>query len=86
MPFFRIIKMKEIVNKVLLAGDIFMLERHLKQPIALGEPGFIYSGCGNFSKNKKIIEKFKETGDTNYIYKNELDEACFQHSMAYGDL
>ena len=78
--------MKEIVNKVLLAGDIFMLERHLKQPIALGEPGFIYSSCGNFSKNKKIIEKFKETGDTNYIYKNELDEACFQHGMAYGDL
>ena len=78
--------MKEIVNKVLLADDIFMLERHLKQPTPLGEPGFTYSACGNFSKSKKIIEKFKETGDTKYIYKNELDEACFQHDMVYGDL
>ena len=31
------------------------------------------------------IQKFKEIGDTNYIYKNELDIACFQHDMAYGD-
>ena len=36
-------------------------------------------------KNKERIQKFKETGDTNYIYKNELDKACFQHDMAYGD-
>ena len=36
-------------------------------------------------KNKKRIQKFKETGDINYIYKNELDKACFQHNMAYGD-
>ena len=27
----------------------------------------------------------KETGDSRYIYKNELDKACFQHDMAYGD-
>ena len=78
--------MKEIVKKFLLAGHIFMLERHLKQPTALGEPGFTYNACRHFSENKKIIEKFKETGDTNYIYKNELDEACFQYDMAYGDL
>ena len=36
-------------------------------------------------KNKERIQKFKETKDTNYIYKNELDKACFQHDMAYGD-
>ena len=36
-------------------------------------------------KNKKRIQKFKETGDTNYIYKNELDKACFQYDMAYWD-
>ena len=52
---------------------------HLKQP------GLTYSACGPFTKNKERIQKFKETGDTNYIYKNELDKACFQHDMAYGD-
>ena len=56
-----------------------MPEMHLKQP------GFTYSACGPFTKNKERIQKFKETGDTNYIYKNELDKACFQHDMAYGD-
>ena len=71
--------MKEIVNKLLLAGDRFMPEMHLKQP------GFNYSACGTFTKNKERIQKFKETGNTRYIYKNELDKACFQHDMAYGD-
>ena len=52
---------------------------HLKQP------GFTYSACGPFTKNKQRIQKFKETGDTNYIYKSELDKACFEHNMAYGD-
>ena len=70
--------MNKIVNKFLLAGDKFMPEMHLKQP------GFTCA-CGLFTKNKEKIQKFKETGDTNYIYKNELDEACFQHDMAYGD-
>ena len=56
-----------------------MSEIHIKQP------GFIYSACGPFTKNKKRIPKFKETGGTSYIYKNELDKACFQHDMAYGD-
>ena len=68
--------MNEIV-KCLLAGDRFMPEMHLKQP------GFTYSACGPFTKNKERIRKFKETGDTSYIYKNELDKACFQHDMAY---
>ena len=71
--------MNEIVNKFLLAGDKFMPEMHLKQP------GFTYSTCGPFIKNNGKIKKFKETGDTNDIYKNELDKVCFQHDMAYGD-
>ena len=71
--------MNEIVNKFLLAGDKFMPEMHLKQP------GFTYSACGWFTKNKKRTKKFKETGDTRYIYKNEFDKSCFQHDMAYGD-
>ena len=40
---------------------------------------------GPFTKNKEKIQNFKDTGDTNYIYKNELDKPCFQHDMAYGD-
>ena len=71
--------MNEIVNKFLLAGDKFMPEMHLRQS------RFTYSACGPFTKIKERIEKFKETGDTCYIYKNELDKACFQHDMAYGD-
>ena len=55
-----------------------MPEMHLKQP------SFTYSTCGPFIKNKQRIEKFMQTGNTNFIYKNELDKACFQHDMAYG--
>ena len=71
--------MNEKVNKFLLAGDKFMPEMHLKQP------GFTDSACGLFTKNKERTQKFKETEDTSYIYKNELDKTCFQHDMAYGD-
>ena len=70
--------MNEIVNKFLLVGDKFMPEMHLKQP------GFTYSACGPFTKNKERIEKFMQSGNTNFIYKNELDKACFQHDMDYG--
>ena len=70
--------MKEIVNKFLLAGNKFMPEMHFKQP------GFTYSACKQFTKNKERIQRFKETGDTSYIHKSELDKACFQHNMAYG--
>ena len=70
------IKMNEIVNNFLLVGDKFMSEMHLKQP------GFTYSACGPFTKNKERIEKFMQTGYTNLIYKNELDKACFQHDIA----
>ena len=55
-----------------------MPEMHLKQL------GFTYSACGPFAKSKERIEKFMQTGNTNFIYKNELDKACFQHDMAYG--
>ena len=71
--------MNEIVNKSLLAEDKLIPEMHLRQPEST------YSACGPFTKNKERIQKFRETGDTSYIYKNELDKACFQHDMAYGD-
>ena len=70
--------MNQIVNKFLLAGDEFVSQMHL------GQPGFTYSACGPFTKNKQRIQKFVQTGDTNYIYRNELNKACFQHDMAYG--
>ena len=66
------------MNKCLLVGDKFMPEMHLKQL------GFTYSTCGPFTKNKERIEKFLQTGNTNFIYKNEPDKACFQNDMAYG--
>ena len=70
--------MNQIVNKSLLAGDKFMPEMHLKQPV------FTYSACEPFTRNKQRIQKFMQTAYANYIYKNELDKACFQHDMAYG--
>ena len=70
--------MNEIVNKFLLAGDKFLPEMHLKQS------RFIYSPCGPFAKNRERIERLLQTGNTDFIYKNELDKACFQHDMAYG--
>ena len=70
--------MNETVNKFLVVGDKFMPEMHLKQP------GFTYSACGPFTKNKKRIEKFMGTGNTDFIYRNELDIVYFQHDMAYG--
>ena len=51
----------------------------------LREPGFTYSACGPFIKKEERIEKFKITGDTTYTYRNELNKACFQHDMVYGD-
>ena len=71
--------MNDIINKFLLIGDKFMPEMHLVQP------EFTYSACGPFTKTKERIQKFKQTGDSRYIYRNELDKACFQHDMVYGD-
>ena len=48
--------MIQIVNKFLLARDKFMSEMHLRQP------GFMHGACGTFTKNKKRIQKLKETG------------------------
>ena len=59
--------MNDIVNTFLLAGDKFMPKMHLKQPI------FTYSACGLFTKDKGRIEKFVQTGNTDFILKNELD-------------
>ena len=74
--------MKEIVNKLLLAGDKLLPEMYLKQP------GFTYSACGSFTKNKekrrKIKKQKQKIGDSRNIYRNELDKACFQHDMTYG--
>ena len=67
--------MNEIVNKFLLAGDIFMPELHLKQR------GFTYSTCSPFAKSKKRIEKSMQTRNTDFIYGNELDKSYFAHDM-----
>ena len=70
--------MNGIINKFLLVGDKFLPKMYLRQP------GFTYIACGPFIKNKERIEKFMQTGNTYFIYRNELDKACFQHDMAYG--
>ena len=71
--------MNEVVHKFLLTGDKFMPELHLKQP------GLTYSAFSPFTKNKETIKLLKETGDSRYIYQNELDKAWFQHDVAYRD-
>ena len=52
--------------------------------IYLNQPGFTYSACGPFTKSKERIQKIMQTGNTDHIYENDLDKACFQHDMAYG--
>ena len=69
--------MNEIGNRSLLACNKFMPEMHLKQP------GFSYSACGSVTRNRERIEKFMQTGNTDFIYRNELDKPCFQKDMAY---
>ena len=71
--------MNSIINKFLLVGDRFMPEMHLRQP------QFVYSACGSFTRHKERIKKLKQTGDTGYIYRDDLDKACFQHDSAYAD-
>ena len=70
--------MNEILNKYLLAGNKFKPEMHLKQPV------FTYSACDPFTRNKERIDKFMQTSNTDFMYRNELDKVCFQHEMAYG--
>ena len=64
--------------KFLLTVDKFIPETHLKQPVVT------YSTSGPFTKNKERIENFMRTRNTNFIYRNGLDKACFQHDMVYG--
>ena len=63
--------MNKMINKFSLGGDKFMAEIHLRQP------GFTYSACGKFTKNKERIQKLKETRDSRYIYQNRLNKAWF---------
>ena len=51
----------------------------------LRQPRFVYSAFGLFTRHKERIKEFKRTGDTRYIYRNELDKACFQHDSAYAN-
>ena len=71
--------MNKMVNKLLLAGDKFIPKLHLRQP------RYTYSAFGTFTKRPERIQKFRETGDSNYIYKNEIDKACFVHDGLYSD-
>ena len=71
--------MNDIINKFLLVGDKFMPEMHLRQP------RFAYSAFGPFTKTKERIQKFEQTRDSRYIYRNEFGKACFKHDMAYID-
>ena len=71
--------MNNVINKFLLVGDKFIPEIHLRQP------QFVYSACGPFNKHKERIKKFKQTDEMCYIYRNELDKACFQHNSPYAD-
>ena len=80
IPIFRdVLIFVQLRCRFLLAGDNFMPEMHLKQP------HFTYRACGSVTKNKERILKFKKPGATKYIYRNDLDKACFPHDMAYGD-
>ena len=70
--------MNEEANKVLLAGDKFMPEIHLRQPV------FAYSTCGSFTKNRKSTKIQRNSRFTIYL-SNVLDKVCFKLDMAYGD-
>ena len=77
--------MNDIINKSFLVGAKFIPEMHSKQPSSLDKLEFIYTACGAFTNNKERFLKFKEVGDTEYIYRNELDKASCQNDMAYRD-
>ena len=70
--------MNNLINKFLLVGEKFTPEMHL------GQPKYNYITCRSFTQTKALIQKFKETGGSKYIYQNELDKACFQNDLAYG--
>ena len=68
--------MNNVINKFLLAGDKFMPKMHSRQP------RFVYNACEPFTRHKEKIKEFKRTCDMRYIYRNQLDKACFQHNSA----
>ena len=74
------VKCNEIMKLLI---NFYLQEINLCQKYIYNTPGFTYSACGPFNKNKERIEKFMKTGNTDLIYKNRLDKACFQHDMAY---
>ena len=61
--------MNKIISKYLVAGVTFINEMYLRQ--------FTYIACEPFIKNKEIIQKFKESWDSRYIYQNKLGKGCF---------
>ena len=71
-------KANSIIHKFLLAGDKFMPEMHLVDTIVKK-----YSACGPFINHTQRIQDFLNTSKLSYIYKNDLDKACFQHDMTY---
>ena len=71
--------MNKMINKFLLTGNKFMPELYLKQPV------FSYSVCEPFTKHRERIQKFRETGNLKYLYRNALDKVCFAHDAAYSD-
>ena len=71
--------MNKIINKFLLNGDKFTPELHVEQP------GFTYSSSRPFTKHRKRIQIFRETGNLRHLYRHELDKACFSHDAAYFD-
>ena len=70
-------KANSIINKFSLAGDKFMPQLYLVDPIVKK-----YSACGPFTKYTQRIQDFSNTGKLSYNYKNNLGKACFQHDMA----
>ena len=65
-------KANSIINKFLLAGDKFMPELQIVDPIAKK-----YNACGSFTKHIQRIQDFLNTGKLSYIDKKDLDKACF---------
>ena len=62
-----------------MTGDKFLPELHLKQP------GFTYCACGPFTKHRQRIQKFRETGHSKHLYRNELGQPCLTHNAGYSD-
>ena len=60
--------MNKIVNKFLLPGDSFYAR------IAFKQPECTYSACGQFTKHRERIQKFRDTGGLKHLYRNELDQ------------